>query len=296
VNVFYSPNTGPPYPGDSYPFAKAYPYQMTPKEGHKGPNYTLTDLDLPYIGLGMNYVCVGYKIVYQMLAAGKNSIVIMPIQPASQWGPLAVRTCLWRLVLEVVRFGEAQRLIARQGKVGQLDIGREGASVNADEVGPPDAPYARSQITITTSAFSAGLGAMLSLVRNAELGDDKSYPPFHFAAADGECQKAWKAMWDVDGAFRQLGGFEACIRLMLAWRKGGSKRVLRMYHSEDTVDAAQSIPDPAHPATNRPRPRPRHRRRAQDRQSRFHRPRLQFRPFNPLGALLQPHPPQTIPH
>ena len=93
VNVFYSPNTGPPYPGDSYPFAKAYPYQMTPKEGHKGPNYTLTDLDQPYIGLGMNYVCVGYKIVYQMLAAGKNSIVIMPIQPASQWGPLAMRTC-----------------------------------------------------------------------------------------------------------------------------------------------------------------------------------------------------------
>jgi len=33
--------------------------------------------------------------------------------------------------LEAVRFGEAQRLIARQGKVGRLDLGREAALVQA---------------------------------------------------------------------------------------------------------------------------------------------------------------------
>jgi hypothetical protein len=243
VNVFYSPNTGPPYPGDTYPFTKAYPYQMSPKEGHKGPNYTLTDLDLPYLGLAMNYVCVGYKLVYQMLAAGKNSIIVMPLQPASQWGPLVTRTCLWRLVLETVRFGEAQRLISRTGKVGRLDLVREGASVSTDGVGQPGAPYARTQIRVTTSAFSAGLGAMLSLISTSKLKDDTPYPPSHFAAADGECQSAWKAIWDVDGGFHQLGGFEACMRPMLAWRKEGAKRVLRMYHSEDTVNANTSVLD-----------------------------------------------------
>ena len=31
------------------------------------------------------------------------------------------------------------------------------------------------------------------------------------------------------------------MRSMLAWRKAGSKRVLRMYHSEDTVDATSSV-------------------------------------------------------
>jgi|GEM_PF-4749810 len=241
VNVFFSPNTGAPYPSDSYPFAKAYPYQMIPKEGRKGPKYTLTDLDLPYVGLTLNYVCVGYKMVYQMLAAGKNSIIVMPVQPASQWGALQTRTCLWRLVLEAVRFGEAQRLVARQGKVGKLNLEREGASVDNEVAGlTTGAPFTHSQYRVTTSAFSAGLGAMLSLI-NTVKPDDKNYPSSHFAAPDSECQIAWKAMWDIDGGFYQLGGFEACMRPMLAWRKGGSKRVLRMYHSEDTVNANTPI-------------------------------------------------------
>jgi len=243
VNVFYSPNTGAPYPSDTYPFAKAYPYQMIPKDGRKGPNYTVADLDLPYLGLAMNYVCIGYKIIYQMLAAGKNSIVVMPLQPAAQWGPLGTRTCLWRLVLEAVRFGEAQCLITRAGRVGRLDLRREGASVDNNGVSPTAKPYARDQIRVTTSAFSAGLGAMLSLIRTQKPQDDQLYPPSHFAAADGECQSAWKAMWDVDGGFHQLGGLEACLSPMLAWRKEGAKRVLRMYHSEDTVNANTSVPN-----------------------------------------------------
>jgi hypothetical protein len=243
VNVFFSPNTGQAidpadsYPADSYPFAKIYPYQMKPKKGVLGPNFTLTDLHAPYVGLALNYVGIGYKIVYQMLAARKNAIIVMPIQPASQWGPLQTRTCLWRLVLEVVRFGEAERLIARQGKVGRLDLGREGASVNTNDVGPASAPYTRTQIRVTTSAFSAGLSAMLSLISTEKLKEDKLFPSSHFAAADGECKAAWRAIWDVDGAFHQLGGFEACMRPMLAWRKDDPARILRMYHSNDQVDA-----------------------------------------------------------
>jgi len=241
VNVFFSPNTGPPYPADSYPFAKGYPYEMLPKDGRKGPKYTLDDLDQPYVGLAINYVCVGYKIIYQMLAAGKNSIIVMPIQPASQWGPLQTRSCLWRLVLEVVRFGEAQRLIARQGAVGRLELRREGASVNSDAAGPAAMPFARPQIRFTTSAFSAGLGAILSLIATAKLADDKPYPVSHFAAPDDECAAAWKALWDIDGGFYQLSGMEACVQPMLNWRKGGSGRVLRMYHSEDTCSSSAPL-------------------------------------------------------
>src|SRR5205085_5534507 len=113
--------------------------------------------------------------------------------------------------------------------------------VNASALGLPGAPFARTDCRLTTSAFSAGLGAMLSLMGNAKLADGKAYPPTHFAAPDDECQAAWKALWDVDGGFRQLGGFEACMKSMVAWRKGGSKRVLRMYHSEDTVDASETL-------------------------------------------------------
>lgn len=241
VNCFFSPNTGSPYPGDSYPFAKAYPYRMNVNESKKGPKYTLADLHQPYPGLAINYVCIGYKIVYQMLAAGKNSLIIMPVQPAAQWGPLQTRTCLWRLVVEAVRFGESQRLITRSGKTGQLNLSRESANVSTESLGAPSPPLARNQIRLTTSAFSAGLGAMLSLIGTDKLKDDKEYPASHFSSSDAECQAAWRGIWDIDGAFRQLGGLEACVRSMIGWRKGGSGRRLRMYHSEDTVDADNAM-------------------------------------------------------
>lgn len=241
VQCFFSPNTGPPYPADAYPFAGAYPYRMNPKDGKNGPQYTLADLQQPYAGLAINYVCIGYKIVYQMLAAGKNSIVVMPIQPASQWGPLQTRTCLWRLVVEAVRFGESQRLITRSGKVGQLNLTREAAEIDKESLGTPGIPFARNQIRLTTSAFSAGLSAMLGLITTDKWKNDKEYPVSHFSSSDAECQAAWKQMWDVDGAFRQLGGLDSCVRSMIAWRKGGSHRRLRMYHSEDTVSADNSL-------------------------------------------------------
>jgi hypothetical protein len=241
VHCFFSPNTGDPYPGDAYPFAKGYPYRMNPNDGKKGPKYTLADLHQPYPGLTVNYVCIGYKIVYQMLAAGKNSMIVMPVQPAAQWGPLQTRTCLWRLVVEAVRFGESQRLIARTGKTGPLNLAREGAGVDTELVGPPSAPFARNQIVLTTSAFSAGLGAMLGLITTEKLKDDKNYPASHFWASDAECQAAWKRIWDVDGAFHQLGGLDSCVRSMLGWRKGGLGRQLRMYHTEDTVSASNTI-------------------------------------------------------
>ncbi len=287
VNVFFSPNTGPPYPGDSYPFSKVYPYQMTKKDGIEASKYSLPDLEQRYVDLPLGYVCTGYKIVYQMLAAGKNSIIVMPVQPASQWGPLQTRTCLWRLVLEAVRFGEAQRLIARQGKVGRLSLLREGATVDTDNAGVAGGvPFARTEYRLTTSAFSAGLGAMLGLIGTARLGNnkessqkaDKEYPPSHFAASDDECQAAWKCLWDVDGGFRQLGGFDQCMGAMLAWRNAGSKRVLRMYpfrrYCRRNLVGRWSCS----------------RRRCQARsggQSRVHRSGLFYRPLDPLGAVLE---------
>jgi len=241
VGVYFSPNTGVPYPGDSYPFAKAYPYQMIPHPGKKGPGYTLADLHSAYLGLAINYLIDGYKTVYQMLAAQKNHVVLMPIQPAGQWEALATRTGLWRMVLEAVRFGEAQRLITRGGQVDQLTHKPEGTSVDIDKAGLAEQPYDRKQIRVTTSAFSAGLGAMLSLIATAKLQDDKKYPTSHFGASDSECSDAWKGLWDVDGAFHQLGGVKSCMTQMLGWRKLGLQRQLRMYHSEDTVSSTEPV-------------------------------------------------------
>jgi hypothetical protein len=44
----------------------------------------------------------------------------------------------------------------------------------------------------------------------------------------------------VDGAFRQLGGMETCVKQMADWQRNGGRRQLRIYHSEDTVDSSTS--------------------------------------------------------
>jgi hypothetical protein len=69
----------------------------------------------------------------------------MPIQPASQWAALATRTCLWCLVIETVRFGEAHRLLGQKGPFGQLTLTSEGATVDATKLGArvPPSPGTR---------------------------------------------------------------------------------------------------------------------------------------------------------
>jgi hypothetical protein len=244
VNVFFSPNTGDGYPPDAYPYAKAYPYQTKPRKGAASAKFKLEDVDQPYLSLAENYVCVGYKLVYQMLAAGKNAIIVMPIQPSAQWGVLQTIGGVWRLVIEAVRFGESQRLIARKGKVAALDFSRDVVTTDTDSLGIAEQPFNRNQMRLTTSAFSAGLSAifgMMSSVTGRGNSALKDFPASHFGASEAECLTAWKALWDIDGGFHQLGEFESCVTRLLAWRKGGSNRTLLMYHSEDTVDAKSSI-------------------------------------------------------
>ena len=237
VNVFYSPNAGPPlYPADKYPFTKTYPYQLKTKDHQPPGPGPLSKFDQKYADLAVNYVCTGYKIAYQMLAAAKNSVIIMPIQASGDWGPFARQGTVWRIVLEVLRFGESRRLIAATGVPSNTIVHRlEGTQTQPASSAPPPVAIKPAQVVVTTSSFSAGLEAILEIIGTAD-ADAKLYPPSHFGAPATPLQTAWKAIWDIDGAFRQMGGPTACIPLMRKWWTSKSGRNLRMYHSEDTCD------------------------------------------------------------
>jgi hypothetical protein len=140
-------------------------------------------------------------------------------------------------VLEVVRFGEARRLITRGGSVAQRTISLEGTNVTSVEGSAPPS-YQPAEITLTTSAYSAGLGALLALIAGGS-PNARDYPPLQFVAPTDALSRSWQGIWDIDGFFGGFGGPEACIPPMLKWRSAGKGRVLRMYHSEDISPASQ---------------------------------------------------------
>jgi hypothetical protein len=97
IVVFYTPPTKPTdYPVDAYPFRARYPYSPNPDVSVKPT--VAKDLVQPYAYLAINYLLAGYKIIPQLQAAGRNPIVIFPIHPTMNWGPLGTQGGLSRLV------------------------------------------------------------------------------------------------------------------------------------------------------------------------------------------------------
>jgi hypothetical protein len=243
VIVFFSPNTGGGYPADSYPFTSAYPYRLRIlKDYASKPCSQSAPIDTiiqPYTGLGIQYLIDGYKIVYQLIAAGRSPIVIMPIQPSSNWGPIGLKEGLGRLVAEVVRFLFAQGLSSTLPRVvSQLRFSADGVSLFPPQTTlTDDAVPDNAQIRVSVSAFSAGVGPVFTLISGISTKSeiDGQFPVNLFASPASLLDKAWRELWDVDGGILQFGPWSAMVKSFLDWQKAGrGQRTIRSYHTEDT--------------------------------------------------------------
>jgi hypothetical protein len=253
--VFYSPNTGEGYPADRYPYASAYPYRLRLLNGYAGKACSqaapVSDLIQPYTALGTQYLIAGYKIVYQLIAAGRTPIVIMPIQPSSDWGPIGGKEGLGRLVVEVVRFLFAQGLCATRPRVlSALRFGPGGVTLFPPETTlTDDAVPGLDHIRVSVSAFSAGIGPIFTLIaglpRKSEV--DTQYPVSLFASPASVLDGAWRELWDVDGGVLKFGTWASAVKSFTTWQNAGSgRRIIRSYHSQDTYTApANGLVDPA---------------------------------------------------
>ncbi|MCX4986009.1 hypothetical protein [Streptomyces sp. NBC_00572] len=226
VVVFYSPPTfvNRGYPADSYPFLGEYPYGITKAKAAK-------DVTQPYVGLAVNYLVSGYKILYQLLAAGRNPIVVMPVQPSANWGPLDTQPGLGRLLKEVVRFLYANQLVSSRTaplvKV-RMPNGRTSLFPLVGRRGDDQVPRT---FTATVSGFSAGINAVVNLCTGRRF-DERLYPPALFHAPPETLMSSWHELWDIDGV--DSAGWDHMVQTFRQWLPGSTRRTLRAYHSQTT--------------------------------------------------------------
>ncbi|POX46144.1 hypothetical protein C3489_32475 [Streptomyces sp. Ru71] len=228
VVVFFSPTTGPPaYPADSHPFLKNYPYAFLPLRPRKPVPVEQTRQ--PYVDLGFNYIDTGYKIVYQLLAAGRNPVVVMPIQASGSWGPVAAQSGMARLLREVVRFLYARGLVAgRFASPARFSLTGGRAQMVPGE-GLLTQERLPEELAVSVSGFSAGINAVVGLCLT-EAFDKDTYAPALFGAPAGPFLRQWRELWDVDGV--DASGWAHMTAAFQRWAQG--RRRLRMYHSQDT--------------------------------------------------------------
>jgi hypothetical protein len=239
--IFYSPTTSAPsYPADKYPFLDNYPYAFLMRNGKpKPPKQAVAAEDTvqPYADLATNYLDVGYKIVYQILAAGRNPIVIMPIQASANWGPFASTSGMGRATADVIRFLYARQLVSsRTAPTAKLSL--SGATATTF---PPSGHFVPEQVprkfSVTVSGFSAGINAVVALCASTPL-DTKKYPAAAFASNPDVFNASWNETWDIDGV--DSSGWQHLSAAFVRWRKG--PRCLRSYHSEDTYNSSRGSP------------------------------------------------------
>jgi hypothetical protein len=236
VVLFYSPPTfeNRGYPVDSHPFTGDYPYAVRPFDP-KNPK-PVKDLFQPYIDITTNYVMVGYKIIYQLIAAGRNPILIMPSQPSAQWGPLSSQPGVARLIKEVLRFFYAKQLVSSlAGSFGRLSL-----SGGRSSIAPPEGRFVSEKVpttfAATLSGFSAGINTVVSVCTLNKF-NEKLYPSEFFYAPPSELMNNWREIWDIDGVDGE--GWDHMVRTFRAWLRG-SRRALRAYHSSTTYRASEN--------------------------------------------------------
>jgi hypothetical protein len=234
VLVFYSPTTSPPtYPADAYPFRKNYPYAIVSKDptlpgGAK-------DARQPYVDIGINYIITGYKIIYQLLAAGRNPIVVMPIQASGDWGPFATQGGIFRTIREVTRFLFARQLAsARNSSPARISLANGRASVFPGHDLYTDESIPKSQ-RIVLSAFSAGINAVIGVCKTPA-PEFQRYPPAIFQAPPAPLLEQWVEIWDIDGV--DASGWNDMVDTFNRWVSNRGSRLLHSYHSQTTFRGA----------------------------------------------------------
>ncbi|GAA1647359.1 hypothetical protein GCM10009733_050550 [Nonomuraea maheshkhaliensis] len=247
VVVFYSPPTKTPdFPGDGYPFLGRYPYDIRAPAIAK-------DLVQPYPYHAINYLLAGYKIIPQIQAAGRNPIVIMPVNPTGGWGPLDTQLGLSRLIKEVVRFLYGHKLVSsRATPTARLSLHAGRASIFPQKGLFDDEPIPM-RWALTVSGFSNGIDHPLNLCTSLPI-DEKLYDPAIFASPETALVDSWREIWDIDGVADNGAGAERHLRNLQTWLKK-ERRTLRSYHSDYGMRTApRTLVDPARVETRPVKP------------------------------------------
>jgi len=199
------------FPPSRYPFRDDYPYAEIVLEEKESWNQ-------PYCSMAFAYLMVdglrgGYRLAYQLLAAKKAAVIIMPISPYGNLGPFLTRAGAWRLVREASYFAYGMR---EQN----------------------DAPQEPRTNRLAICGYSAGVEFANKLLTGDKdtLQDDKGqgYDRFVWGSKADDLGKAWKETWVLD-ATGGLSGLAGVKSRLANWVKGADDRCLRIYQTQFTV-------------------------------------------------------------
>ncbi|WP_049564395.1 hypothetical protein [Nonomuraea sp. SBT364] len=199
-------------PQAPYPFRPPYPYGLLAARG-RALDVVATQrfLDIPVFHLLSQHF-----LAYQLAAAQRDAIIVIPIVPSSQFELFEAPASLMRLLRELCLWMPRD-----------FPRGAE-ATVHAP------APVVRR---VVVSGFSASVPRLHTLM-NAGIPDAHYAAPEWWASPRerglddaADFRRVWKEQWAVDGI---SGGFQAYADAAATWVQQQSDRRIRIYKSEHT--------------------------------------------------------------
>ena len=229
--VFFSPGT--------WSYVPRFPYGLD-----RG-----ADAIQPYLNLGVKYLVNEYFYVFQLLAHRNRAVAVMPICKRGDYGPAAFGEGLLRLLREVALF------LHREGRTSRL--GNASLDTRPDLLGGASA---RDQLgavrgtrlgavpsvgRVAVAGFSSGMGPVKRLLTRWDVDAGRllwgipAVPGSGAPAPQELWRRAFREIWDLDGAHAQTGGWPSFVQALVAWYRADRERSVRLYHSQDT-----GTPDP----------------------------------------------------
>jgi hypothetical protein len=233
IITFFSPTTAiDKFPHDAFPFRGKYPYGMHPKTNQ------------PYPRHAQGYLFNGTYLVYQLLAAKCKAALVFPVAAFGDWSVFQTRAGLHRLLLECSLFLHREMLTttyarARPAWPETTHAGGTVRRATAMGAGAGASVFAHYNDMpaigrVAVAGYSSGCIPLYHLLAgDVEL--PKNYAPAHWgvSSGQGDFNKHFKELWDIDGAHRPYHGYAKFETALWRWYSTGGKR-FRLYHSGDT--------------------------------------------------------------
>ena len=221
--VWLHPNTRPDsFPEDHYPFRGDYPYALWAYT--EGTTYQAVQR---YVNLPLHHLYSQQFLAYQMAAAAKAAVIVIPVIPTSNYTLFESGATLMRLLKELCLW------------IPRLDQG-------LPQIFPPPPRVRR----VVISGFSAAVPHIGTLLRQIRTTPDPHYQTAVWLSPAAEFDSAWQEIWAIDGYFeRDLAKFSTFVQQAIGWMNLSSGRRLCIYKN-DFSDAARWDPR-AEPALQR---------------------------------------------
>jgi hypothetical protein len=249
--VFYTPNTAwdPEghlfFPNDTSPYRGNYPYSANQRSltgtaaGTGNPQF----LAQRYIELGLRYLFNERYLVYDLLAAGRDALVVVPISPSGHWEVFAQLDGLQRALSEAILF---ERRAQDDPTRGPLDTAptSQTFSIMRTYPAPP------SLGTVVVAGTSGGLAPVKSLLQLASRppAANPSSGTDPYRADPTRLYAAWREVWDFEGSHQAVGAKSGWATTIMTWQRaanhyqsGTSDRTVRFYHADYTDWSADTL-------------------------------------------------------